>query len=607
MTSEQVIVPDTSVIVDGRITKLVAKSKDRFKVVIPEAVVAELENQANKGKESGFSGLEELALLRSYLEKGRIELEFVGKRPDQSRLRDIDDIIRNTAKEVEGTLVTSDRVQAKVGQTKGILVRYLEPKRIKRRLKILGYFDDQTMSVHLKEKVPPMAKRGRPGDIKLVTLSEKPLRKSQLQKMAIEIIEYAKADADSFVEIERKGATVVQVKQMRISIARPPFSDGYEITAVRPIAKVGLQDYSMSERLVKRLEGRAEGIFIAGPPGAGKSTFSQALAEFYKNKGKIVKTMESPRDLVVSDDITQYSPLEGNMEKTADILLLVRPDYTIYDELRKTKDFQIFADMRLSGVGMVGVVHATRAIDAIQRLIKRVELGMIPQIVDTVIYIKDGWIRKVYRLESSVKVPVGMTEADLARPVIEVKDFETGKTEYEIYTFGDETIVMSVEKSKPSAIARLASERVVERLSKVVPRSKIKAELKDNKVVVWLEDRYIPKVIGRGGKKIEKLERELGISLDIRSIESQARTIEPHAAKEAEILSMQVKESPRYIHLVFDKKDMGKTVNVNINGKFLFMATIGRKAEIKTGKHNEIGERILTALEAGEEITAQIV
>ena len=52
--------------------------------------------------------------------------------------------------------------------------------------------------------------------------------------------------------------------------------------------------------------------------------------------------MESPRDLQVADTITQYSPLEGDMENTADILLLVRPDFTIYDELRKNHDFDCF-------------------------------------------------------------------------------------------------------------------------------------------------------------------------------------------------------------------------------------------------------------------------
>ena len=96
------------------------------------------------------------------------------------------------------------------------------------------------------------------------------------------------------------------------------------------------------------------------------------------------------------------------MGKTADILLLVRPDYTIYDELRKTKDFRIFADMRLAGVGMVGVVHATRPIDAIQRIIGRVELGMIPSIVDTTIFINDGKVAAIYDVKLTVKVPTGM-------------------------------------------------------------------------------------------------------------------------------------------------------------------------------------------------------
>ncbi len=355
----------------------------------------------------------------------------------------------------------------------------------------------------------------------------------------------------------------------------------------------------MSGKLVKRFDEKAEGVFIAGPPGAGKSTFSQALAEFYKDKGKIVKTMESPRDLIVPDEITQYSPLEGSMEKTADILLLVRPDYTIYDELRKTRDFQIFADMRLSGVGMVGVVHATKPIDAVQRLIKRVELGMIPHIVDTVVYIKDGWINKVYRLESSVKVPSGMTEADLARPLIEVKDFENEKTEYEIYTFGEETIVMPVQKSAPGPVSRLASERIAERLSRYVPRSRMKTELKGNKLTLWVEDRYIPKIIGKRGKNIDRLEKELGISIDVRSTESQG--------VDKGVLPMRIEKTPRYVHFVFDKADMGKTVNISVGGNFLFMATIGRKAEIKTGKHNEIGERILDALDTGEEITAEVV
>ncbi|MCS7103822.1 MAG: hypothetical protein NZ992_08105, partial [Candidatus Korarchaeum sp.] len=42
------------------------------------------------------------------------------------------------------------------------------------------------------------------------------------------------------------------------------------------------------------------------------------------------------------------------------------------------------------------------------------------------------------------KMPTGMKDVTLARPVVLVKDFETEAVEYEIYTFGEEVIVMPI-------------------------------------------------------------------------------------------------------------------------------------------------------------------
>ncbi len=600
----KIIVPDTSVIIDGRITKLVKKKEFKnCRVVVPEAVVAELENQANKGRESGFSGLEELESLRELAKEGVIELEFYGRRPLVSELKDVDDIIRNVAKEVNGILITSDKIMASIAKSKGIDVLYLKPRKIKKKLAILKFFDDETMSVHLKENVVPYAKKGKPGNIKLVKLGDKPLKEKDLVKMAREIIEYAKVDKDSFIEIERKGATVVQLGQIRIAIARPPFSDGYEITAVRPIAHVSLEDYKLSEKLMNRLKERAEGILVAGPPGAGKSTFSQALAEFYRKQGKIVKTMESPRDLVVSDEITQYAPLEGDMEKTADILLLVRPDYTIYDELRKTKDFRIFTDMRLAGVGMVGVVHATKAIDALQRFIGRVELGMIPQIVDTIIFIKDGEVKKVYKIEMTVKVPSGMQEADLARPVIEVKDFESEEVEYEIYTFGEETVVMPIKRREETPLEKLAKERIIQEIRRYAPRARIDVKVSNSKAVVWVNEKYIPQIIGKHGKNIEKIEKNLGISIDVRAFE-ELEEKEEKKILPIERIPVDIEETADYIILRIGKKHAQKLVRIYADGDYLFTATTSRKGDIKVSRESTLADKINGALIKGSRIYA---
>ena len=486
---------DTSIIVDGRLSWLVESGEyESPRLLIPEAAVAEIEHMANQGRASGFTGLEELKKLRKMCSEGLVDIEFFGRRPETDEIHDIDAIIRESAPEVNGILVTGDKVQASIAKAKGIDVILLRPILEENRIpRIYDYFDENTMSVHLKEKVVPLAKRGKPGDFKLVKISETPLTYRDISTMAREIIEFAKQDSDSFIGIERQGATVVQLRQIRIAIARPPFSDGYEITAVTAVAEVTLEDYSLSQELIERLRSRAEGVLVAGPPGAGKSTFSQALAEFYREQGKIVKTMESPRDLIVSDEITQYAPLEGDMEKTADILLLVRPDYTIYDEVRKTRDFRIFADMRLAGVGMVGVTHATKAIDAVQRMIGRVELGMIPQIADTIIFIKDGQVDTVYKVKLSVKVPSGMIEADLARPMIEVKNFESDTTEYEIYTFGEETVVMPVtelelEQKTTTPVEKLAREKVIQEIKKSLPKAEFDAEFKGNTCILWVEE-----------------------------------------------------------------------------------------------------------------------
>jgi ATPase len=451
---KKIVVPDTSVIIDGRVTDLISEKKlSGVKIVIHKATVGELEHQANQGKEIGFSGLAEIKLLREIAKENNIELEFQGERSTElmvraAKLGEIDASIRELAKSLGAMLLTSDKVQSEVARAEGINVIYLEPRKYLRELSFKQYLTPETVSLHFKEDTIPMAKIGKPGQVRLIEVGETKTTRDEIETMIKEIIDTARSDSKSYFEIDSKGAAVIQLREFRIAIARPPFSDGIEITIVRPIYKASLDDYKLSSKLRERLLGSAEGIVICGSPGSGKSTFTAALAEMYMKRGKIVKTIESPRDLQVPDEITQYSALDGSFEKTGDILLLVRPDYTIYDEMRKTTDFKVFTDLRLSGIGMVGVVHATRPIEAIQRFIGRVDLGMIPQVVDTVIFIKEGQIRKVMELKMKVKIPYGMRDRDLARPVVQVCDFETGRVEWELYKFGEETVSVRIEDNK---------------------------------------------------------------------------------------------------------------------------------------------------------------
>jgi ATPase len=523
------VVLDTSIIIDGKATVMVESGliEKGATIIVPTAALDELQAQASRHREEGFVGLEELTRLRTLSDKHGVSMQFIGQRPSMediqlARSGRIDAIIRDVARDTDGVLLTADYVQALVAQAQGVRVRHIPAEVKTTGLRFERYFDDSTLSVHLKEGVRPYAKRGLPGNFEYVPIRDEVSSRQELEQTSKEITEAARIRGS--VEISRSGATVVQLAAYRIAIARPPFSDGLEITIVRPLVKLTLADYNLSDKLEQRLETKAEGILIAGPPGSGKSTLASSLADFYLEKMKVVKTFESPKDLQVSPGITQYGPLEGDFEKTSEILLLVRPDYTIFDEVRKTRDFEIFADMRLAGVGMVGVVHASDPVNAVQRFMSRLELGMVPHVVDTVIFVKEGRVRQVLELNLVVKVPSGMNEPDLARPVVEVQDFESGKLEYEIYTFGEENVIIPVGEASAalasrragSGVERLAKERLLQVFRKYDHGVEVTI-LSPSRAQVMLDDSVVPKVIGRGGERIRELEKQLSIGIDVRS------------------------------------------------------------------------------------------
>jgi ATPase len=594
---------DTSIIIDGEITKMLeaCKIEEGSDIIIPLAVLDELQSQASTNKEHGFVGLEEIKKMRELCTTKNINLRFVGQRPnlDDIRLANhgrIDAIIKDVAMYESATLMTADYVQALVAEAQGIKAMHMRTPTKTTDLEFEKYFDDKTMSVHLKEGTFPMAKRGTPGNFQLIKITEEKSTYPQLSNIIKEVSEAGRVTGTGSVEISRSGATVIQFGNFRIAITRPPFSDGLEVTVVRPIVRLELKDYNVSEKLMDRLSGKAEGVIIAGPPGSGKSTLASSLAEFYMKRSKIVKTFESPRDLQVPEEVTQYGPLEGSFEKAVDILLLVRPDYTIFDEVRRAQDFEVFADMRLAGVGMVGVVHASSPLDAIQRFMGRVELGMVPHILDTIIFVREGSIRKVYELTLTVKVPSGMTEADLARPLVEVSDFESGSVEYEIYTFGEENVVVPVSKlakggQAESGVRKLARSKIVDIMRKFDPKAEVNV-ISDNKVQVRVSKESAPRLIGRGGSNISELEEMLGVRIDV-----EAKI--PTLGKEIEF---DISETGSSINILLDDNVVSRIVDVYVEDEYVLSSQVGKKARVKVDKHSESGKKILNAIIAEQEI-----
>lgn len=654
-----ILVPDTSVLIDGRITSMIKAGEYKgATIIVPEAVIAELEAQANNGREIGFSGLNELQSLCKMAEEKTIELKFSGIRPTLEQVKlasggEIDAMIRGIAIENKARFITSDFVQAEVARAKGLDVIYLKPQvGDYGPLGIDQFFDEHTIAVYLKERIAPTAKKGTISDMKLVKIRDQPTSEYELRAMAQEILERAKRDPDGFIEVEKRGITVVQIGSMRIAIARRPFSDGMEITAVRPIVDVTLKDYAKAEMIMKRITGEKRGLIIAGSPGSGKTTLAQSVATFLSESGYVVKTMEAPRELQVPDQITQYTMLDGSMANTADVLLLVRPDFVVFDELRKNEDFNVFGDMRLAGLGMVGVIHANGVRDAVQRFSNRVDFSVLSQVVNTIIFVKQGIVSKVYDVDFTIKVPNGMAGDVHIRPVTTVTDNETGQLVLDVFRYDGETIVMPViaGAAAPAAAPALpgkapqvqhvgqpvmpapqltrtpapvapqqeaAKKESDEHPGWILTEKDIQREIgrytegfidvqmiSDTKAIVYIDDKDVPAAIGKGGKNISAIVNKIGIGIDIKprsEFDRQQMQGQPQKADEEMNLGGGVKiQTDKKQLTIIAPEQSGKIVDVFAGKEYLFTATVNEQGEIHLAKNSSIAQEMIRRYQNNE-------
>ena len=328
---------------------------------------------------------------------------------------------------------------------------------------------------------------------------------------------------------------------------------------------------------------------------------------------------------------------------------------------------------------MIGVVHATRPIDAIQRIASRVDLGTIPSIVDTTIYIEDGEISAIYENKLTVKVPSGMEERDLARPVIEVRDFESGTLVNEIYTYGEQTIVMDigmVEQSKKAnkkdktPVQLIAEREILKTMKRIAPKASIEVSMEnDRRVNIYITEKYIPKIIGKGGKRITELENEIGISMNVEPLEKAPDSFAERLTKRSKKSKKDKKdkhkkskksqlkeyndnmddyiidegkkdyskdnyfdlseeeedyeegETSEFYYEVFElypeirkdhlvlpigKKFVGSSFDILLEDKYMFTATVGKRGYVKLHKNLDLTDEIIDGLDKGLRVVARV-
>lgn len=445
-------------------------------------------------------------------------------------------------------------------------------------------FTPDTLSVHVKPNMFVQAKRGKPGDWRLVELP--------ISLSAVEIdsmIKQIQSTPNAVTEISYQYTTVIQKDLLRIIITRPPLSNTIEITVIRATAKKELSYYKLSDAIVQDIASSRRGVLVAGAPGNGKSTFAAALADYLVHTARIVKTIESPRDLVVHQSITQFAKNFASADELKDIFLLSRPDYIIFDEIRNSADYHTFSDLRLCGTGMIGVIHATKPIDAIQRFIQKMDLGLIPQIIDTVIFIANGQIQTMFDIKITVKVPTGMSERDLARPVLQIS--QQGLPEYEIYSYGDQTIVIPLKQNQPINTSTVL-ENIIKKHTTVYSINRNK----ENECEYMLKIPHSVMNLLDNDAEFRKIvdEKKLVIRL-IPLAEKIEEAVQP--------IQFQAKLTPNALLLEVDQAFAEKAVQLLIDTKPLVAFKLSKKAQVKIRLDSQTGEQLQKAIRFGLPIT----
>jgi ATPase len=195
-----------------------------------------------------------------------------------------------------------------------------------------------------------------------------------------------------------------------------------------------------------------------------------------------------------------------------------------------------------------------------------------------------------------VRVPTGMQEADLARPIVEVRDFDTKEIQYEIYTFGEENVVVPTadlnKNNRPNATIRKLAES---KIRDVIRRFDSNAEiniLSENRVQIKVNKEVVPLIIGRGGSTVSELEKMLGIKIDV-----EAKT--PALGNE---IDFNVSEAGSSVTILIGQEEIGKNVNIYIDDEFVFTSQVGKKSRIKIDKRSENGRKLINAILVGHKI-----
>lgn len=190
-----------------------------------------------------------------------------------------------------------------------------------------------------------------------------------------------------------------------------------------------------------------------------------------------------------------------------------------------------------------------------------------------------------------------MSEADLARPIVEIKDFYTKTPLYEIYTYGEQVVVMPLKarRRETSPLKRLALSKLKEKLNSELDMPFELEVVSDSRVALYVKNDDIPSIIGKEGKNIKALENSIGFSIDVRPMEKSK------SEKKGRI-PVQVDFKEKHITINVEKKFARKNVKIFIEDDYLDEFSVPKSGKIKISNKNPLSEQIEDGIMDGKNL-----
>jgi ATPase len=164
--------------------------------------------------------------------------------------------------------------------------------------------------------------------------------------------------------------------------------------------------------------------------------------------------------------------------------------------------------------------------------------------------------------------------------------------------------VIPVKTEKRSAALGLAEQQIKYEFMKYAENPKVDM-VSPNKCIVYVRKGEKSPIIGKNGSNIEKIERKLGVNIDVRDADDSISEIEDQirmVREDKQQVNYDVAIYKSNITFMLSQEYANRDIDIYLDGDYLLTARTGKKGIIKISKNNKIGHLIVKAINSGEKL-----